>query len=180
MQIAKIMGPIDDPKLPVAGSGVEDLFVRGKDNEGRETDLRVNRNNVSLSILDGSGRGIGMDLSFCRRPKSAGEGQEDYHNREHNASIAGIHDSLLGDGSADQLLPRDSPWLDRRSFAIAGTGRSCATKGSGSSVIAPSRLRPQGPFRIHTYQTPRPAFGYRRGRWYRASSSWDRLRGSLP
>src|SRR6185437_7579403 len=96
MQIAKVVGSIDDPKLPVPGSGVEDLFVGGKDNERRETDLRVNGNNVSLSILNGTGQGIAMDLSICRRSKSTAEGQKDYHDRQHNASITGIHDSLLG------------------------------------------------------------------------------------
>ena len=51
VDVAEVVGAVDDPEFLVAGGEIEDLFVFGKDDECGEAELRANGNNVFLRIL---------------------------------------------------------------------------------------------------------------------------------
>src|SRR5712692_9387814 len=54
VNVAEIVGAVDDPEFLVACREVQDLLISWKHNEGREADFGENGNDVGLRILDDS------------------------------------------------------------------------------------------------------------------------------
>ena len=56
MDVAQVVRAVDDPEFLVAGGEIEDLLILGENDQGREAQLRANRNDVLLGILDDTRR----------------------------------------------------------------------------------------------------------------------------
>ena len=81
MHVAQIVRPVDDPEFLVSGGEVEDLFILGKNDQGREAQLRANRHNVFFRILHDP-RLFGCGAHGGKRK---GRNQQDHHECTHNS-----------------------------------------------------------------------------------------------
>src|SRR5262249_16330445 len=55
MYVTKIVRAVDDPEFSVAGGKVENLFIVGWKDKGREMQFSVDRNNVLLAVFHDPG-----------------------------------------------------------------------------------------------------------------------------
>ena len=52
VQVAQVVGTVDDPVVLVAGGEVENVLVRGQNDQGGEAQLGVDFDDVALGVLD--------------------------------------------------------------------------------------------------------------------------------
>jgi hypothetical protein len=53
VQVAQVVGTVDDPVVLVAGSEVENVLVGGQNDQGGEVQLGMDFDDIALSVLDG-------------------------------------------------------------------------------------------------------------------------------
>ena len=69
MNVAEIVGPVDDPEVLVAGGEIENLLVLGKHDERRKAELGADGDNVFLRVLHDARRCVSCGARRRRRGK---------------------------------------------------------------------------------------------------------------
>src|SRR5581483_8429616 len=70
MDVAEVVRAVDDPEFLVAGREIKNLLFVGQNDERREAQLRLNRNDVVLAVVHNAsrvGRGERSDLGGAQR-----------------------------------------------------------------------------------------------------------------
>ena len=82
MEIAQIVGAVDDPEVFVARGEIKNLLVGRKNNEGRKADLGMDRNDLCLRILhDPRGVfGVNDGEGTNRNEQAESAAHESFHN----------------------------------------------------------------------------------------------------
>ena len=148
MNVAEVVGPIDDPEFLVAGSEVEDLLVIRKDDQRREPEFGANGNDIFLRILDDA-------RSVCRGPRRQGV-QNTQSQKKYSDSV--------------KREPASQSFHDLFLSIVCAT--PSGFKQARGTAFLPQVLR--GPAQSRRCQRPPSVSGCRRGRWCKASSFWGR------